>query len=244
MEFFCGFVLILTFIAFIVLTCRDQEKQEKAIIENNKIAREEESIERQDQLKKETLDVSKHYKYENSNHSIAADYILCEMDKKIYCSCNSSSYTSIDFNKILGTNVIAIDGKSNDISNAVTGGIVFGIAGAVIGSQIDKKAKIKSYKLQILLSDPSSSLYTFDLIDDFTEFESIDYIQATEFVSRVSSSINAIIKSNKDSQLISQVVNNKDSIEQRLKSLDSLKQSGTISDEEYNTKRKEILDEI
>lgn len=125
-------------------------------------------------------------------------------------------------------------GGGSSIKGAVVGGVLAGDTGAIIGSR-KKNNEIKSElishdtrEVQLVLKDRRILLFDKDTVDDF-----IELIPKKEY---------SYSKNKKYEELHNN--STQISVENRIVSLNSLKEKGLISDEEYEDKKAEILSSL
>lgn len=132
-------------------------------------------------------------------------------------------------------------GGGSSISKAVVGGFIAGPAGAVINS----RQKVNEIKSRLITHDSRETILNYfegnerhSLFFDKHDFQIFnDLIPEKEF-----SIVNAI----KSSKIIkSQVsINNQESVTGQLRELANLRDEGIITENEFNEKKKQLLDKI
>ena len=128
------------------------------------------------------------------------------------------------------------------VGRAIVGGALAGGVGAIVGANTRKSKNItNSLQLRIITTDVSKSLYTINLIKKETKRDSIEYKQAINFANNVYATVMSIINDNNNKGVKKMVQNNEDFIEQ-LERLSKLKDSGAITQEEFEISKKKILD--
>lgn len=147
------------------------------------------------------------------------------------------------FNDILNFELLE-DGDTvtkGGLGSAVVGGALFGGTGAVVGSVTGKKTTkklIKSLKIKITLSDLNDPVAYIDLIDKETKVDSSIYKNAYNNAQTILSLL-ANMNDKKDEKATT-VEENTNSLEQ-IKTLKELLDMGAITEDEFSTKKKELL---
>ncbi|MFN1873299.1 SHOCT domain-containing protein [Clostridioides difficile] len=126
------------------------------------------------------------------------------------------------------------------IGRALAGGALFGGVGAVVGGVTAKrttKAFIDSLKIKITLNNLSNPNVYVNLIQLRTKSNSSIYKMAYSSAQEILSVLAIIVK---DNEAVNIQNNSNDAIQQ-VKGLKELLDLGAITDEEFNTKKKELL---
>lgn len=149
--------------------------------------------------------------------------------------CNPSKiykYSDIlDFELLEDNNTIETNAG---IGKAVAGGLLFGGVGAIVGGSTAKrksKKVVNSIRIKITLNNTQNPVIYIDLLKDQLKTDSLEFKNITEIAQKLISVLN-IIKN------ISQKEN--DSFEEIIKYKELL-DNGVISQEEFETKKKELL---
>lgn len=249
MESIAVFILLLAGIVAIIGYCynknkefetRTKERESKE--QNDKNTRAKEENKRKKDLFIHNIKITNDIKYENPSHSKQFEYLVDMDNERIGVAYNSCEFKFYPFSSITGSEIIILDSTSTNISGAITGGILFGAAGAVIGSQSNKPKNIEEYKLVIYLKNLEEPQYCFELYNNKSwrlESTSDEFKEISKFARDVTVSIKAIVKLNKQ-ELVTETKN----IEERLNELENLKNKGLITDNEYAERRQKILSEI
>ncbi|SJW51811.1 Uncharacterised protein [Clostridioides difficile] len=126
------------------------------------------------------------------------------------------------------------------IGRALAGGALFGGVGAVVGGVTAKrttKAFIDSLKIKITLNNLSNPNVYVNLIQLRTKSNSSIYKMAYSSAQEILSILAIIVKDNEDGN----IQNNSSDAIQQVKGLKELLDLGAITEEEFNTKKKELL---
>ncbi|ENY8471412.1 SHOCT domain-containing protein [Clostridioides difficile] len=131
------------------------------------------------------------------------------------------------------------------LGRALTGGILFGGVGAVVGGVTGKKetkAVVNNLRIKVTLNDINTPVLYIDLIKSSTKKNSIIYRSNYDIAQEILSVFSVIENNNKNENVqqnnINQTPNN--SLEQ-IKTLKELLDMGAITEEEFNAKKKELL---
>ncbi|MFA1763262.1 SHOCT domain-containing protein len=130
---------------------------------------------------------------------------------------------------------------SGGLGRAVVGGALFGATGAVVGGVTGKKTTrkiVNTFKIKITFNNINNPLEYINLINTRTKTNSSIYQNACNEAQEILSVLSIIVKNNdkanneqyKTSSLIEQV-----------KGLKELLDIGAITEEEFNIKKKELL---
>ncbi|MEJ4051206.1 SHOCT domain-containing protein [Clostridioides difficile] len=126
------------------------------------------------------------------------------------------------------------------IGRALAGGVLFGGVGAVVGGVTAKrktKAFIDSLKIKITLNNLSNPSVYVNLIQLRTKSNSSIYKMAYSSAQEILSILSIIVKDNE----VGNLQNNPDDAIQQVKGLKELLDLGAITEDEFNTKKKELL---
>ena len=162
-----------------------------------------------------------------------------------YIPLNNIEYFSMGGQKYATTEITgggAVGGSS--LTGAIAGGIVAGGAGAVIGSR--KESTINPVQAQTIVHDETETYIKYK-DQDGTLKEVVSKRKADSFFNALKKVIPekeyAYILSQNQAQP-QQVIEEKNSIEDRLVKAKELLEKGLITQEEYEVKRKDILSEM
>ncbi|HBF3279853.1 SHOCT domain-containing protein [Clostridioides difficile] len=126
------------------------------------------------------------------------------------------------------------------VGRALAGGALFGATGAIVGGVTAKrttKAFIDSLKIKITLNNLSNPNVYVNLIQLKTKSNSSIYKMAYSSAQEILSILAIIVK---DNEAVN-IQNNSSDVIQQVKGLKELLDLGAITEEEFNTKKKELL---
>lgn len=180
--------------------------------------------------------------------------IKFDEDKKMFIVLNGQSEKSkmnkkvYDCNKLIGYEILE-NGEivtQGGLGSAIVGGTIFGGSGAVVGAIVGKKATrpvINELKIKLTLDDFNSPAIYIYLIKNKTKSNSIAYKTAYSQAQEILSILSVITKRN-DTDNIEQSIKvdeqANDSFD-KIKKLKELLDLDAITQEEYNKKKKELL---
>ena len=130
---------------------------------------------------------------------------------------------------------------SGGVGRAIVGGALFGATGAIVGGITGKKTTRKvvdTFKIKITFNNINNPLEYVNLINAKTKTNSSIYQNACNEAQEILSVLSIIIKNNDKAD--NEQSKTSDSIEQ-VKGLKELLDLGAITEEEFNTKKKELL---
>lgn len=236
MEELVGYMILSSPLACIILCIyaeHERKKIKQQIINNRE--------KRNRYKKKHNLLSAIQYIYTNNNIGIETEYIINKKNKTLLVSDTSDNYITIPFDEITDCAIVINNKTFGSISRAIAGGILAGGAGAIIGT-ITNTPKINSYQIIIYRNNLEFPSFVFNLIVNSKQNayvnDDTDIENANIFAQNIKASIQAIITSQ------SNIKNNNSDIEQRLKELETLKDSRIISEKEYTNRRNKILKEL
>ena len=138
--------------------------------------------------------------------------------------------------------------STNQIKRAVVGGVIAGSAGAIVGASTSPKTDIVKYlAVKIRTNDIKHPLHTITLLQ--STYSTIDnfYNRKRQTAELLYATIGAIIKNCEGSRLsISQPEENNSSenFAEQLRELSSLFHEGILTQEEFDSKKSEILSKM
>jgi hypothetical protein len=157
-------------------------------------------------------------------------------------SINIFNFSDINSFELLLDNDEVIQGKA---LAATAGSLIFGTAGAVIGSSGKKKVEKanRSIVLNIYLNKIDCPVITinFPIIQDGDLLSDMVYNKILENAQTIKGILHYIQQQNNNSKANN---NNENDITNKIKQLNELKGQGLISEEEFNNKKKELLDNL
>lgn len=143
--------------------------------------------------------------------------------------------------ELVEDNDVVTKSKGN-ITRAVTGGILFGGVGAVIGATTAKQLSttlIHKMYINVFVNDKNKN-YKIILIRDTTKKDSFIYRINRELADNILAHLNSIISSNESQS--SKSVENNTSVADEILKYKSLLEIGAITEDEYNQKKKQLLE--
>ena len=189
------------------------------------------------------------------NYRLIAD----DIQKKVYIfdKTDTLSVICMPYSEIIGYELLS-DSQviaSGGMKRAIVGGLLAGTTGAIIGaSTIEQKKTVSSLRAIIYRTSIADPQFEFILIDKDTDVRGIKYTAAIEFATEINAIIKAIIsQSSKDaSRPVDQsekgITTNEDKSDsvslERLKILKNAFENELITQEEYEKKKKELLDNL
>jgi len=150
------------------------------------------------------------------------------------------SYNEILEYELLEDNETIISGG---LGRAITGGLLFGGVGAVVGGVTGKKKSktvVESLKIKITLNNINSPVLYIKLINqpiktDSSIYKSL-YFRAQEILSCLSA------LQNNNNIIETESINDESSTVRQIREYKSLLDDGIITEEEFNNKKKELLE--
>lgn len=173
------------------------------------------------------------------------DVKINEKKEKILIYVNKNIFDEISFKDIIKCEIIEDKNviMKGGVGRAILGGAIAGGVGAIVGANTRKsKNMVNKLQIQIITSNINNSLHTINIIDENAGIEtnSYRYINGIRFANDVYSTIISIINNNTQNMKKS---DNEDYYQQ-LEKLASLKEKNIITEEEFENKKKILLDKI
>lgn len=138
--------------------------------------------------------------------------------------------------------------STNQIKRAVVGGVIAGSAGAIVGASTSPKTDIVKYlAVKIRTNDIKHPLHTITLLQSNYSTNDNFYKRKRQTAELLYATIGAIIKNCEGSRLsISQPEENNSSenFAEQLRELSSLFHEGILTQEEFDSKKSEILSKM
>lgn len=146
------------------------------------------------------------------------------------------------FDNFLGCEIKEDEATTDGIGRAIIGGFVAGEAGAVVGAITAKKI-VKKYQLVFYMKDIKNPRVVFDLPNNLTIVgnNNLNSIAAKQFTDCVFASMKTIINYTEKTKepIVMPAMTS-----ERFDQLNKLKESGYITEEEFEKKRAEILNSL
>ena len=230
-NIFSIFIYILLIIILCVMLIRSITNYK-----NNKKIRAKKNLSFKDLLYRSNFNINK--ELTDSNWSIYVDNL-----QKKWCIYNSDT----GFNKIFSFNDLIdyeikedndsiIKGRSGSV---VAGGLLFGGLGALAGASRSKKVKQTCSRLviNIVVNDIDNPNIQIFLISSETQKDSITYKEKTDKANEFNGILKYIISNSKETNSSSE----KDNELEKLKKYKKLLDDGVITQEEFDKKKKDLL---
>lgn len=173
--------------------------------------------------------------------SSSITFSLLEIDEKLRkFRMPKNKYKIYSLDSIRSYDVIQ-DGStvsSGGLGRAAVGAFVFGGVGSIVGAITGKKKHknvINSLKIKLNTSDLDNPVHYIELINTPTKFDSIKVKKAIEEADKIIATLDILLSSEKEHTSAN------DSIEQ-IRQYKSLLDEGIITQEEFNIKKKELLE--
>ena len=237
------------FIAILIINVKIYNENEK--IKSNEYSRNNDEDARRNWLIANNVNVDAEYRYISSNYDISIRYIADNTQQKVYVSNTARFFNNIPFSEIIGCEIREDSQVIGGVKRAVFGGMIAGDAGAIVGAVTAKK-EIQLYQVIIYRKNIHSPQTALTLINTKQPTKNnTNYSDSVEFARKVNASIKSIIAQNDSEQMI--IVNQEQrkpmndieyTVKNKLNDLKELFDSELISEDEYNTKRTEIINSI
>lgn len=187
------------------------------------------------------------YKWSSSLGTSHYRVVVDEAAEKIYISRGiDTQFICIPYSEIMGFETITDDKITGSIKRAIVGGIIAGGVGAVVGAMTANEKKINNYKAILYRDNVQHPTYEFNFINIETNKTDVDYILAEKFTYQISAIVKGIVgktQSREDTD-IKQDGNEQSAVLDSLSKLKIAYENKLISDDEYEAKKKELLDRI
>lgn len=128
------------------------------------------------------------------------------------------------------------------IGRAIVGGVLAGGVGAIVGAGTRGSSDVvKNLALRIITNDISNSMVMITLIKSDTKRDSAFYKNCLASAQGIYPTIVSILNSSKTSkQTLSESIDSK-SVSHQIRELAKLKEEGLLTEEEFNKKKKALL---
>jgi hypothetical protein len=142
--------------------------------------------------------------------------------------------------------------ENSSAGNALVGGLLFGVTGAVIGASSKQSQNIvDDLYIRITTADVLNPMIRIQLIEKIVEYNSEAWKVANDFAENILSTMNSIIANNHQTNKLNDTANkpknsefNIDEIEEKIMKLKMLLDKNIITQGEFDNKKKELLDKI
>lgn len=123
------------------------------------------------------------------------NFVVDEDNKQVYLCTKQSAHDVLAFSDILGAEICVDNQVIDGFGNTLTGGIIAGGIGAIIGA-MNSSGAVCSYKVIIYTKQISAPKRVITLIDSKTSKDSMDYLNAVNFADSVIATTKAIVSLN------------------------------------------------
>ncbi|MCR5782923.1 MAG: SHOCT domain-containing protein [Clostridia bacterium] len=178
-------------------------------------------------------------------------FIADDRAQKVYISTgiDVDILDEIPYEKIIGFEVIEDSQVVGGIKRAIVGGVLAGVAGAIVGSQTAHKKAVSSMKAVIYCENIRKPQYTLEFITTETKTTDIDYISAKRFTDNINATLKAVIaKANQTIRptqrqvlVASATHQSSNEVMESLKKLKTAYDYNLITEAEYEGKKRELL---
>lgn len=150
-----------------------------------------------------------------------------------------------DYKKLIDYEVIENGSQitSGNSKNAVIGGLLFGVTGAIVGASASKETKdiCSELKLRIFLDDIENPQFTVEFVVYDTPKNDILYYESCERLNDITALLTYILNKNKEKteKKIPEIQNI--DIAEEIKKFAELRNQGIITSEEFDEKKKQLL---
>lgn len=197
----------------------------------------------QGQLKQNKFKVDKTY---DINSRWINKQVLFDFDSAkiaiLDAAANSINY--VEFNKIIDCEIMEDNTTimKGGIGRAIVGGVLAGGVGAIVGAGTRGSSNVvKNLAIRIITNDISNSLVMITLINSDTKRDSDVYKNCMASAQGIYSTIISILNSSKpDKQIITDSLGST-SFSDQIRELAKLKEEGLLTEDEFNKKKKALL---
>ena len=130
--------------------------------------------------------------------------------------------------------------KHHGVARAITGGAVFGGAGAIVGAATGRKSFAAVSKMSVLMNFKAGLTHTVNFINTDTKTNSLLFKAAEKNFSQFCALLDRILDENKSFESNEETVSI-DGEDEQLRKLKSLLDDGVITQEDFDAKKKQIL---
>ena len=146
---------------------------------------------------------------------------------------------------IIEDNAVQTTVKKNGIGRAVVGGMLFGGAGAIVGattgkSKVTQTPVVRSLKVNVTLKNTTIGEASFPIISTATDTNSNKYLFFRDIADRVAAEFQKMIGT-VDGEKSADTIGNPLSDADELRKFKSLLDDGIITQEEFDAKKKQLL---
>lgn len=198
-------------------------------------------------IENNSIPVSKRYACTSSNP--VYEVIVNDEGKELLVSSIKNVFDRIPYEKIIGCDTVVNGQTTGHIGRALVGGVLAGGAGAVVGA-VSAKECITQFRFYIYLDDPQNPQISMYLISHETKREGLGAItidMVTGFAQNLTATVKSIVAYNDKSETQTAQEAPKTTEKHTLDRLSELKQlleNGLITEEEYDEKRRAIIESL
>lgn len=187
-------------------------------------------------LKKENMSITREYECYNILQKIDVHFIVDDFNKQVVLS-TENTLIKIPFHEIIGCEIFSDQEVAGGVGRALVGGILAGSTGAIVGAQTAKK-HVNSYVVVIYRDNISTPQNEIVLINQKILTSDTNYSKAVSFAQDVNATVKAILSQN---QKVTDIKTENSNSTQKIKEYKELLDLGAITEEEFNSKKKELL---
>jgi hypothetical protein len=238
--FIIAMILIPLITIFIIYLVGSQDKEQEFHDEDQDQIKEDLLV----QLKEKNIKAHKTYNITHS-YNINKQVIFDFLNKKIaILDVITTTIKYVDFNEIIACELIEDNATimQGGFGRAVVGGVLAGGVGAIVGASLrDSTNVVNNLSIRIVTSDISDALVMITLIQSVVKRSDLEYEELMNTAQDIYSTVISIIESNKkDIRDMTDSIGSK-SVAVRIRELAKLKEEGLLTEEEFNKKKKELL---
>lgn len=190
-----------------------------------------------------------------TSQNISSDELSIRTDtrnKKVaICTIKAERIRILKFSEIIECEIIEDSNTimKGGIGRAIVGGVVAGGIGAIVGANTRaSKNVVNSLQIRIVTSNINDSLITLNLISFETKKDGLIYAEAINFANKVYATFTSIMNENSKNNQIEKTTEKKEEKAKEpyaeLEKLHELKEKGIITEQEFEEKKKQLLEKI
>lgn len=197
-------------------------------------------------LEEDTFATMKSISY--NENEMGASLKIDNKNKKIaLCHYNNATIEYINFNEIIDVEILKDNSTvmKGGIGRAIVGGVLAGGVGAVVGANTrNSQDIIHSFQIRIITNNINNPLYTINLIYNEMRIDTPEYKEINETANEIYSLLYSIVDKNKKE--VASQDNEKISTNyiEQLEKLSELKDKGIVTSEDFELKKKELLNKM
>ncbi len=197
----------------------------------------------QNQLRQKKFKIDKTYNIISLgvNKQVLFDF---ESNKIAILDAAANSINYVEFNKIIDCEILEDNTTimKGGIGRALVGGVLAGGVGAIVGAGTRGLSDIvKNLAIRIITNDISNPMVMITLINSDTKRDGLFYKNCMASAQEIYSTIVSVLNSGKTSkQTLSESIDS-ESVSDQIRELAKLKGEGLLTEEEFNKKKKALL---